>query len=85
MHPKDEFGFIAGSLKSRAAAMYRLGATRLQVFEALNDPCLNVLAELESMGYTVTRKKVRVGKNRPHFKYTIVGGPDDKERTGSTD
>jgi len=70
---KDEFGFKCSDLKSKAAAMYKLGATRLQVEEALGNPYLTVLAEVESMGYTILRKKVRVGKNRPHFRYTIIG------------
>lgn len=69
--PKDEFGFIAGSLKSQAASLYKKGATRLQVKEALGDPCLNILTELENRGYNITRKKVRIGKNRPHYRYTI--------------
>lgn len=73
---KDQFGFIAGSLKSKAAAMYQVGATRLQVEAALGDPQLNVLKELEDMGYKIIKKKVRIGKNRPHFKYTI-GGKND--------
>lgn len=68
----DEFGFKHSSLKSKAAALYKQGATRLQVYEALGDPCLNVLSEVEGMGFTVLRKKVRIGKNRPHFKYTII-------------
>ena len=75
---KDEFGFIAGSLKSKAAAMYRKGATRVVVEEALGDPVLNVLSELEELGYKITKKKVRVGKARPHYRYTI-GGKNEEE------
>lgn len=70
---KDEFGFIAGSLKSKAAAMYKTGATRLEVEAALGDPCLNVLTELTNMGYKITKRKVKVVKSRPHFKYKIEG------------
>jgi hypothetical protein len=68
---KDEFGFIKGSLKSKAVALYKKGATRSDVENALGDPVLNVLTELTSMGYKITKKKVRVGKNRPHFKYKV--------------
>jgi hypothetical protein len=71
---KDEFGFIAGSLKSKAASMYKVGATRVEVESALGDPCLNVLSELSGMGYKIIRKKVRVGKNRPHYRYRIEVG-----------
>jgi hypothetical protein len=78
---KDEFGFIAGSLKSKAARLYKVGATRLQVEEAIGDPQLNVLSELESMGYTIHRKKVRIGKNRPHFKYTIGNKNETEKKT----
>jgi len=69
---KDEYGFEANSLKSKAAAMYKVGATRVQVEEALGDPCLNVLSELEGKGYKIVKKKVRIGKNRPHFRYLIA-------------
>lgn len=72
---KDKYGYTDGCMKSKAAAMYALGATRIQVHEALGDPCLNVLRELEDQGYKILRKKVRIGKNKPHIRYTIL----DKE------
>lgn len=68
---KDEFGFIAGSLKSKAAAMYKKGATRVEVEAALNNPYLNVLAELANMGYRITKNKIRIGKNKPHYRYKV--------------
>lgn len=70
---KDEFGFIVGSLKSKACILYRRGATRLEIMAALGNDHYNVLRELETMGYKIIKKKVRVGKNRPHFRYRIGG------------
>ena len=82
----DEFGFRRSSLKSKAAAMYRQGATRLQVHEALGEPMLNVLSEVEAMGYKIVRKKVRIGFNRPHYRYTIADKVEiSNEQDGSTD
>ncbi len=81
---KDEYGFIAGSLKSKAAAMYKTGATRLAVEKAVGYALLNVLHELEIMGYTIHKKKVRIGKNRPHFLYRI-GGKNEKEKKTKAD
>jgi len=81
---KDKFGFIAGSLKSKAASMYEEGATRLAVEKAIGYAMLNVLSELEMLGYTIHKKKVRIGKNRPHFLYTI-GGKSGKEKKPKTD
>jgi len=75
---KDKFGFIAGSLKSKAVAMYEQGATRLAVEKATGYARLVVLQELKAMGYTIIKKKVRIGKNRPHYLYTI-GGRSEKE------
>ena len=77
---KDEFGFIAGSKKSKAASMYRRGATRIEVEDATGYARLVVLQELRVMGYDIIKKKVRIGKNRPHFLYTI-GGKNDSSRT----
>ncbi len=81
---KDEFGFIAGSLKSKAAAMYKTGATRLTVEKAIGYAMLNVLSELEMLGYTIHKKKVRIGKNRPHYLYTI-GGRNEKGKKIKTE
>lgn len=75
--PHDEFGFDIGSLKSKAASLYKKGATRLQVEEAIGNPCLNVLSELENKGYTIIKRKVRIGKNRPHYLYCIIGGKNE--------
>jgi hypothetical protein len=69
---KDEFGFIAGSQKSKAAGMYLKGATRKEVETALGNPYLNVLTEIEKLGFKIIRNKVRIGKNRPHYRYTII-------------
>jgi len=81
---KDEFGFIAGSLKSKAAAMYKIGATRVAVEKATGYARLVVLHELELMGYVIHKKKVRIGKNRPHYLYTI-GGRNEKGKKIKTD
>jgi hypothetical protein len=75
---KDEFGFIAGSMKSKAAMMYKRGSTRVEVEEATGYARLVVLKELREMGYKIIKKKVRVGKNRPHFLYTI-GGKNERD------
>jgi len=82
--PKDKYGFIVGSLKSKAVTMYEEGATRLAVEKAIGYAMLNVLSELEMLGYTIHKKKVRIGKNRPHFLYTI-GGKSEKEKKPKTD
>jgi len=75
---KDKYGFIAGSLKSKAVSMYEKGATRLDVEKATGYARLVVLQELKAMGYTIIKKKVRIGKNRPHYLYRI-GGRNEKE------
>ena len=77
---KDRYGFIAGSLKSKAASMYEEGATRLAVEKAIGYAMLNVLSELEMLGYTIHKKKVRVGKNRPHYLYRIGGRHEKDEK-----
>lgn len=67
----DEYGFKAGSLRSQAASLYAKGATREAVKAALGVTMLNVLTELEQRGFEITRKRVRVGKSRPHIQYQI--------------
>ncbi len=81
---KDKYGFIAGSLKSKAVSMYEKGATRLDVEKATGYARLVVLHELELMGYVIHKKKVRIGKNRPHYLYTI-GGRNEKGKKIKTD
>ena len=67
----DKYGFESGSLRSKAAALYEKGATREEVTAVIGSTSLAVLTELKQKGYTIHKKRVRVGKNRPHYKYTI--------------
>jgi len=72
----DKYGFVEGSLRSQAAALYEKGATREQVKAALGSVAqLNVLAELEAKGYKILKRRIRIGKSRPHIQYTI--GPKE--------
>jgi hypothetical protein len=76
----DKYGFRIGSLKSRAADLYSYGATREEVTAALGSTQLKVLTELESKGFVIHKKRIRVGKNRPHYRYTI-GDKNEKVKT----
>lgn len=57
--PLDVFGYRDGSMKSRAAVMYstKKGATLGEVKSALGSTQLNLLKDLESRGFKVTRTK----------------------------
>jgi hypothetical protein len=68
----DQFGFRCGSLRSQAAALYSQGATREYVTSQLGDPQLRVIAELEHKGFVIKKTRIRIGKSRPHIKYTIL-------------
>lgn len=78
----DQFGYRVGSAKSNAAALYVVGATRKEIKDKLGTDQYNVLLELEQQGYIITKKRVRIGKNRPHLRYTIstkVGENNEKK------
>jgi hypothetical protein len=79
----DKYGFEVGSLRSQAAALYEKGATRVQVKEVCGTNMLNVLELVREKGYKVKVQRVRVGKNRPHFKYTIMPKDSNNEEVTS--
>lgn len=69
----DSYGYPIGSKKSKAASLYSEGATAAEVKDILGDQCLNVLSEVQSIGFKVIKKKVRVSKSiRTHYRYQIV-------------
>lgn len=69
---KDEFGFRIGSLRSKAAALYKKGATLEEVTSKLGSVQYNILAKMEERGHKVTVTKVtHKDWKRPRFKYKV--------------
>jgi len=71
---QELFGFPLDTKKNRAAAMYLSpqGATTDEVIQEVGDPKINLLKEVEKMGYTVDRSKVRSSSGRDVTKYKII-------------
>lgn len=78
--PLDCYGFREGSLRSKAASLYAKGATREEVKAQIGVTHLVVLAELEAKGYTIIKKKIKVGKGRRQYRYTIGGKYEKTEK-----
>jgi hypothetical protein len=69
---EELFGFPVGTKKNIAAAMYLSeGATTEQVVKVVGDPKLNLLKEVEKMGFTAHRTKVKSSKGTFITKYSI--------------
>ncbi len=70
----DQFGFRAGSLKAKAAALYasKDGATLAEVRDALNSSQFNLLTELEKRKYKILRSQVPGAGPRKVTRYKIV-------------
>lgn len=73
--PLDKFGFREGSIKSKAAAMYAdgNGATLAEVKKKLGSVQLNLLKELEGLGFKVTKKREAEDGKRPSTRYKLSG------------
>jgi hypothetical protein len=76
LHEKAQklFRFPLGTKKNIAAAMYLsgAGATTEEVVQEVGDPKLNLLKEIEKMGYRVERTKVRSPTGRTVTRYKIL-------------
>lgn len=71
--PVDKYGMRIGSKRSRAAELYELGSTSVDVEIALGGAQLRVLNELAEMGHKVLREKVRGERGqRAITKYMLV-------------
>jgi hypothetical protein len=69
---EELFGFPVGTKKNIAAAMYlSKGATTEEVVKVVGDPKLNLLKEVEKMGFIVHRTKVKSSKGTLITKYSI--------------
>jgi hypothetical protein len=70
----DEFGFRKGTIKSRAAAMYKKGATLSQVKDEVGSVQFNLLTELETNGFEIKKTTVKgVAGARDSTKYKVLG------------
>ena len=76
LHEKAQklFKFDLGTKKNRAAAMYLsgAGATTEEVVQEVGDPKLNLLREVEKMGYRVEKTKVKSQTGRTVTRYKIL-------------
>lgn len=68
----DEFGFRKDSIKSKAAVLYKKGATLAQVKEVVGSIQFNVLNELEEAGFKVNKTEVKGKGGRTATKYQVV-------------
>lgn len=68
----DEYGFRKGSIKSRAAAMYKKGATLSEVKEEIGSVQFNVLGELEKAGFKIKKTEVEGKNGRSATEYKVL-------------
>lgn len=70
----DEFGFRKGTIKSRAALMYKKGATLAEVRDEVGSVQFNLLTELETAGFEIKKTTVKgTGGARDATKYKVLG------------
>jgi hypothetical protein len=70
----DAYGFRLGSIKSQAAALYKVGATLADVKEKLGSVQYNVLTELETKGFKINQKIVKGPNGRDVTIYKLMKG-----------
>lgn len=68
----DEFGFRKGTIKSRAAAMYKKGATLAEVKDEVGSVQFNLLTELEKNGHTIKKTTIKGTGGRDATKYKVT-------------
>ena len=69
----DAYGFRVGSIRSRAAAMYKKGATLADVKAETGGIQYNVLNELKAAGFEIKETTVKGIGKKTSTRYKIIG------------